>query len=244
MSRKRKRERQQDPLVKIDAWRSIVGFLPRHALLNVSQCSKALDSTVRDHHRSVQADLSCGIEDLPVPVENSIDDERYPSGFVYGCVTRGTTHLPEPLPRQVAVAVFKDRVKGWSLRAPEPIPPNTFIGEYVGRLVRTQDMDRSSTYIVSIREEASDVVWRTNVDARFVGNFTRFINHSCDPNARWETYRSRDSFCPRIHVLSLRHIQAGEEITVDYGLAHGLGASKCGCQSPNCGGFLPFDSTL
>ncbi|RHY19103.1 hypothetical protein DYB36_012673 [Aphanomyces astaci] len=199
----------------------------------------------------MQEDLSGGLElSLAIPVVNTVDSERYPQGFVYQTSTAsiGGVNLPPPLERHVPVEVFKHHRTGWSVRATTAIGSvDSFIGEYVGRIVRTATMDRTSRYIVSIREEDKDsggMIWRTNVDARDVGNFTRFINHSCMPNARWDTYRSPTSFCPRIHVMSLRAIDAGEEITVDYGAAAGVGTTRCHCGTATCRGFLPFDSTL
>ncbi|KAF0694479.1 Aste57867_14647 [Aphanomyces stellatus] len=230
------------------AWSVILPFLPRHEHPSLAMCSSSLSRICRRHHSTVQADISNGQEPLPIPVQNDVDDELYPTGFAYLTSLRSRVPLPPPLPRHARVQVFKHKSKGWSLRATTPIPAQTFVGEYVGRLVGTQAMDRSSTYIVSIREEAEDMIWRTNVDARDVGNFTRFINHACVPNARWDTYRgdgpAASTFCPRIHVLSLRDIHAGEEITVDYGVACGVGATPCGCGSIKCRGFLPFDRTL
>jgi SET domain-containing protein len=55
-------------------------------------------------------------------------------------------------------------------------------------------------------------------------NDLRFINHSCRPNA----------FCRvvghRIEVYTLRNVEMGEEITVDYGpYTHHEGALRCRC---------------
>ncbi|ETV97693.1 hypothetical protein H310_09578 [Aphanomyces invadans] len=225
----------------------VLHFLPLSSVSNLAQTSAAWHAIVLKYHRSMEHDLSGGLDQLRVTVVNTVDSERYPVGFTYQASTRASSSsldLPPPLHRHVHVEVFKQDRTGWSVRCTEDIPASAFIGEYVGQLVRTATMDRTSRYIVSIREEAEDTVWRTNVDARHVGNFTRFINHSCSPNARWDTYRSPMTFCPRIHVLSLREIKAGEEITVDYGADHGIGSIPCHCGSDRCRRYLPFDRTL
>lgn len=46
------------------------------------------------------------------------------------------------------------------------------------------------------------------------GNFTRFINHSCEPNSQFERFIWLGK--QRI-VLVSKGIEAGEEVTVDYG---------------------------
>jgi SET domain-containing protein len=50
------------------------------------------------------------------------------------------------------------------------------------------------------------------IDAKFGGNSSRWINHSCDPNCYAD---ERDG---RIFITALRNIQAGEELNYDYGL--------------------------
>ena len=57
----------------------------------------------------------------------------------------------------------------------------------------------------------------------------RFVNHSCDPNARG-TDR---------HDIATRVIEAGEEITVDYVAEQVPGLRlECNCRAPNCRGLL------
>ncbi|XP_012566094.2 uncharacterized protein LOC105850153 [Hydra vulgaris] len=62
-----------------------------------------------------------------------------------------------------------------------------------------------------------------------------FFNHSCDPNCGYKGNA----------IISLKNINAGEEVTIDYqmfetesGFASGL---KCLCGSNNCRGVLSFD---
>ena len=57
----------------------------------------------------------------------------------------------------------------------------------------------------------------------------RFVNHSCDPNARGTSR----------HDVAIRVIEAGEEVTVDYVAEHVTGVSlECNCKSLNCRGWL------
>ena len=57
----------------------------------------------------------------------------------------------------------------------------------------------------------------------------RFVNHSCNPNARG-TDR---------HDIATRAIEAGEEITVDYVAERVPGLRlQCNCHAPNCRGLL------
>jgi hypothetical protein len=57
----------------------------------------------------------------------------------------------------------------------------------------------------------------------------RFVNHSCDPNARGGDGRD----------VSVRVIDAGEEITVDYVAEQVPGLRlECKCKGPNCRGLL------
>ena len=57
----------------------------------------------------------------------------------------------------------------------------------------------------------------------------RFVNHSCNPNARGTDQ----------HDVAIRVIEAGEEVTVDYAAEHVPGLTlQCNWQAPNCRGFI------
>jgi uncharacterized protein len=57
----------------------------------------------------------------------------------------------------------------------------------------------------------------------------RFVNHSCNPNARGGDR----------HDVAVRVIEAGEEITVDYVAERVPGLRlECRCHAPNCRGLL------
>ena len=77
------------------------------------------------------------------------------------------------------------------------------------------------------------------IDAKFGGNSSRWINHSCDPNC------FADEQDGRIFITALRNIAAGEELNYDYGLiieeryTPKLKAEyPCWCGAANCRGTL------
>ena len=58
---------------------------------------------------------------------------------------------------------------------------------------------------------------------------SRFVNHSCSPNARGIDHGD----------IASRTIDAGEEITVDYVDEQVPGLRlECNCRAPNCRGLL------
>jgi SET domain-containing protein len=77
------------------------------------------------------------------------------------------------------------------------------------------------------------------IDAKFGGNASRWINHSCAPNC------FADEREGRIFITALRDIRAGEELNYDYGLIIDEPYTKklkadypCWCGSPQCRGTL------
>lgn len=64
------------------------------------------------------------------------------------------------------------------------------------------------------------------------GNHTRFVNHSCQPNSHFERFVWLGK--QRI-VLVSQGIEAGEEVTVDYGHTYWENLDKeCRCGQPGC----------
>jgi hypothetical protein len=113
----------------------------------------------------------------------------------------GTAH-PRLSPVQIAQT---HSGKNNGLFACLPFPQGTAVGEFVGRIttgVSGLDVMFGKT------NKASYQIWQGKE-----GNFTRFVNHSCKPNAQFEHFDWRGT--QRIVLVSLG-IAAGEEVTVDY----------------------------
>ena len=71
---------------------------------------------------------------------------------------------------------------------------------------------------------------------------TRWINHSCDPNAEVEVGRDAERG-PWAHIVAIRDVRAGEEVNYDYAFAAEV-AEPCRCGSPLCRGFIVDESAL
>lgn len=75
--------------------------------------------------------------------------------------------------------------KGWGLIALENIPHNTFIIEYVGEVI---DSNELKNRFDQLKEDKAENFYFMNlenglyIDSAILGNEARFINHSCEPN--------------------------------------------------------------
>jgi uncharacterized protein len=86
-----------------------------------------------------------------------------------------------------------------------PIPADRRIIEYVGPILTVEETaKKSGRYLMALDEEYY-------IDGSPRANAARYINHSCRPNAK--AYRTG----VRVWIWSIRDIEAGEEITYDYG---------------------------
>jgi SET domain-containing protein len=128
----------------------------------------------------------------------------------------------------------------------------TYIGEYIGevlseteahhRIVSTKNAEHN--YLLLYNEHHSQTIVKTFIDARYYGNWTRFINHSCDPNLHIVPIRIDQSTPPHLAFFTLREIQANEELSYSYGTVIDEKFSKvCHCSSSACTGFMPYQQT-
>ncbi len=87
----------------------------------------------------------------------------------------------------------------------KPIKKGSLIAYYRGRLITTAQADEiANRYLFEINS-------RWTIDGSSRSNIARYINHSCRPNA--ET----DIRGHKIHIVALRNIEPGDEITYNYG---------------------------
>jgi SET domain-containing protein len=106
---------------------------------------------------------------------------------------------------------------GYGLFAEEQISQGTCIGEYTGHVRRRNFDDRTNNYLYQYPfedEEGFSFV----IDAHPMGNHTRFINHSSNPNLK-----PRNGFWKGIYhkiLVAEKTINKGEQLFYDYGSAY------------------------
>ncbi|XP_060542463.1 histone-lysine N-methyltransferase NSD2 [Pantherophis guttatus] len=130
--------------------------------------------------------------------------------------------------------------KGWGLVAKRDIKKGEFVNEYVGevidegecmaRIKYAHENDITHFYMLTIDKDRI-------IDAGPKGNYSRFMNHSCQPNC--ETLKWTVHGDTRVGLFAVCDIPAGTELTFNYNLdCLGNEKTACKCGAPNCSGFL------
>ena len=90
--------------------------------------------------------------------------------------------------RKINMSIFRtSNGRGWGVKTMEPIKPNTFVTEYVGEVVTTEDAERRGelydqegrTYLFDLDFNCDDNAF--TIDAAHYGNISHFFNHSVSP---------------------------------------------------------------
>lgn len=108
--------------------------------------------------------------------------------------------------------------------------------EYLGdRITKEQSLQRCSRSNEAIFY--LDEGW--DLDGSVEWNPARCLNHSCSPNCDAERMDGR------IWIVARRRIQAGEEITFNYGYdLENYREYPCRCGTPDCVGFIVAEEFL
>jgi hypothetical protein len=114
----------------------------------------------------------------------------------------GTPKKYKPLTPQLRVGRSRS---GLGLFTNVSIERGTFIIEYIGEVISQEEADRRlGRYLFAISAHRV-------IDGSSRENLARYINHACRPNTE------SDIISRRVLFFAKRRIQAGEELTVDYG---------------------------
>ncbi|CAE6451832.1 unnamed protein product [Rhizoctonia solani] len=159
---------------------------------------------------------------------------KYQNGAVFGCNSKCSCDLEcsnkvLQQGRKYDIAIRKTKGKGWGVFAKESIPAGRFIGIYTGELL-TEGMaskrapvydNFGRTYVLNIdfhHIAANKDAPTYAVDAFHAGNFTRFFNHSCEPNLKLTAYYCDDVDIqkPLIALFTCVDVKAGTELTFSY----------------------------
>ncbi|CAF4721168.1 unnamed protein product, partial [Rotaria magnacalcarata] len=164
------------------------------------------------------------------------------SSGVYECNSKCSCHREHCSNRLVQqglfvhLQLFKDKVKGWGLRALHDLPRGTFLCQYIGELLtseqgheRAQSMDdkyQTSLDLVKqvhyeINNEDGDDIDDDDdddepyvVDGSLFSNLGKYFNHSCEPNMFIQNVfiESHDLHFPNLALFTRTHVKAGQGI--------------------------------
>lgn len=139
------------------------------------------------------------------------------------------------------ILVKNSKIHGSGVFAKTFIPKDTKIIEYVGEVITSEEGDKRSDEQIELSKsnpklgavyifELGDGY---DIDGNFDYNTARLINHSCDPNCRFEIADKH------IWIIAKRDIQEGEELNYNYGYDfEDYEEHPCRCMSSNCVGYI------
>ena len=129
------------------------------------------------------------------------------------------------MPLVDGLRVFKSSIHGYGLIATRGYREGEFIADVDGVPLRRSELTNDD-YCLLINDD----LFFDMVDQ------TRWINHSCDPNAEIEADVDENG---RVwaRLVALREIATGEELTYDYAFAVEY-AIPCHCGSSECRGLI------
>ena len=131
---------------------------------------------------------------------------------------------------KIRVHVGPSRIAGQGLFAGQEIRQGTKIIRYIGEKITHEESERrlaaGNAYIFGLDE-------RSALDGSTPKNTARYINHSCEPNCQTE------QFGRIIWIVAIRDIQAGEELTYNYGYElNDESPEPCHCGTKRCCGYI------
>lgn len=145
-------------------------------------------------HKSKQKDL--------IPTENTW------MGIYFDREIQHGSHPP------VSIGYVDDEV-GFGVYAAQRIAVCSYVGEYTGEILEKKnqkvlDLKYYIPYAVCGLRKKNFII-----SAHRKGNFTRYINHSCDPNLSLQAVYWRG--IPRMVFIAIKEIPEGTQLTFDYG---------------------------
>ena len=149
----------------------------------------------------------------------------------HGCSCDPNTHpsIIRPL-----VELLEYDGKGIGIRTLQPIQKDRPLGEYVGEILHPRGTkDPEGTYGLAISGPNDSYETVGIVNARHYGNWTRYINHSCDPNTEFASMLIGRK--QRAVIKTLRDVAMFEELTVHYGDEYWIHRDfRCRCGASDC----------
>ncbi|KAL8786563.1 MAG: hypothetical protein Q9213_002700 [Squamulea squamosa] len=128
--------------------------------------------------------------------------------------------------------------KGVGVRTLQRIREGEVLDEYVGEFKRASSLV-DQTYAMELEGLPAGHLSRNDnnpilIDAQVYGNWTRYINASCNPSLKFVAARIGGKH--RMMVVAIRDINTFEELTIGYGDNYWLGSDTrmCECNEATC----------
>lgn len=135
----------------------------------------------------------------------------------------------------VQIERFDTKEKGVGVKSADFITKGDFITEYVGEVIPLEEFKERLNTVYKGRKHFHCIGLEKGfvIDSGQMGNLSRYINHSCNPNCEIQKWVVNS--LPRLAVIAHTDIQPGEELGFDYNFSS-FNASEpiCYCKSKNC----------
>lgn len=152
----------------------------------------------------------------------------YECGEECGCDENTCVNRVVQKGRKVGLEVFETKYCGFGVKTLENIVRGQFIDLYLGEVLTIPEVERredaaeedTPSYFMELdvfTAEGSDAT-KLVIDGANFGSVTRFVNHSCEPNAKTLPVVLQTDTKHLYHVafFAVKDIPKGTEITIDY----------------------------
>ncbi|KAI4111800.1 MAG: hypothetical protein LQ339_000257 [Xanthoria mediterranea] len=195
----------------------------------------------RPHYQSVlHLNISSNTYDSKAfPVDPSIRTQN--DGACESCGRASCDCEPstcDKINRPLTELIHSSADKGIGVRTLQRVKAGDVLDEYVGELKRASTV-ADQTYAMELEGLPAGHHSRNDhnpilIDAQVYGNWTRYINASCNPSLKFAAARIGGRH--RIMVVAVRDIDTFEELTIGYGDNYWLGSDTkmCACNEETC----------
>jgi len=145
----------------------------------------------------------------------------------------------DPRYARFKLRIGRSPIHRFGVFAAEAIPPRRKVIEYTGERISWRAARKLFAAIGFAKANKQTYLFEFNrywvINGAVGGCGAEFINHSCEPNLRQQTFKDH------ILLMSGRRIRRGEELTYDYRFDKSAGRQPCACGSPKCRGTINLE---